>query len=137
METCLESNERCLLAREDRQHNLLFNYRCLDPAPSIPPVSLRASTRHLSPGGLRYFGIARPSIDDSRLNGARITGYPADRSNGEMWTSGACSCGWNVGGGSFLGVHMMVSLAPQTTCGKTARAGSLPFQLVQLLGGRC
>jgi V8-like Glu-specific endopeptidase len=60
---------------------------------------------YLYPGdAVGYVGIARPSIGDSRLNGARITGYPADRSNGEMWTSGTCSGGWNTGG-DYFGYH--------------------------------
>jgi V8-like Glu-specific endopeptidase len=51
-----------------------------------------------------FVGIARPSIADSRLNGARVTGYPADRADGEMWTSGACSPGWDAGG-DYFGFH--------------------------------
>jgi glutamyl endopeptidase len=60
---------------------------------------------YLYPGdAVGYVGIARPSVGDSRLNGARITGYPADRADGEMWTSGACSPGWETGG-NYFGYH--------------------------------
>jgi V8-like Glu-specific endopeptidase len=47
---------------------------------------------YIYPGdAVGYVGIEQPSLLFSGLNRATVTGYPGDRPNGEMWTSGACS----------------------------------------------
>jgi glutamyl endopeptidase len=57
------------------------------------------------PGDVAGFvGIDRPEVGDSRLNGARITGYPSDKPDGEMWTSGKCEQDWDTAG-DYFGYH--------------------------------
>jgi V8-like Glu-specific endopeptidase len=60
---------------------------------------------NLYPGdAVGFVGIGSPSVGDSTLDETRVTGYPADKANGQMWTSGACSSDWNTGE-SFFGYH--------------------------------
>jgi V8-like Glu-specific endopeptidase len=60
---------------------------------------------HTYPGDVvGYLDISKPSIDDSRLSNSRVTGYPGDKSLGEMWTSGQCSPGWNTAEANY-GFH--------------------------------
>jgi V8-like Glu-specific endopeptidase len=60
---------------------------------------------NLYPGdAVGFVGIASPSVGDSRLDEAKVTGYPADKANGQMWTSGACSPGWKTAE-TYFGYH--------------------------------
>jgi len=38
-----------------------------------------------------YMGIRSTNSGSDRLQGATVTGYPYDKNNGEMWTSGSCT----------------------------------------------
>ena len=44
------------------------------------------------------------SVNDPRFNISSITGYPFDKPNGEMWTSGTCPESWEAGETGF-GYH--------------------------------
>lgn len=49
-----------------------------------------------------YLGIAATTNDSKELQDTTVTGYPLDKSKGQMWTSGSCPGGFQAGPNKHL-----------------------------------
>jgi len=49
-------------------------------------------------------GMGRPTLN--KLEPTTVTGYPVDKADGQMWTSGACPGPWRMDSIDFFGFHV-------------------------------
>merc|ERR1712157_344863 len=52
-----------------------------------------------------YMGIAATTNDSQNLQSATVTGYPSDKNDGELWTSGECEGGFEKGFDDVITFH--------------------------------